>query len=200
MKWKRVCGLLLAAAMLAGAAGCAVQNGGEPSEPEQTGYAMDEGLLTMTVDWTLDSRDRRSERFESAVFAGDVVDVWATQLVDEITLYQKTALAVENADPEEIEVLARNDLIVLSDGLLALLSGTSASEYAGAVEARLYELLDAAKENAVIVLTSLPYLSQEALGAVPAERVLEYNAALRAVAMGANVLYADLYRAQSQTV
>ena len=199
MKWKWVCGLLLVAAMLAGAAGCAVQNGGEPSEPEQTGYAMDEGLLTMTVDWTLDSRDRRSERFESAVFAGDVVDVWATQLVDEITLYQKTALTVENADPEEIEVLARNDLIVLSDGLLALLSGTSASEYAGAVEARLYELLDAAKENAVIVLTSLPYLSQEALGAVPAERVLEYNAALRAVAMGANVLYADLYRAQSQT-
>lgn len=191
MKRKRICALLLAAALLVGAAGCTVQEPA-PSEPEQTGYVMDEGLLTMTVDWTVDTRDRRSERFESAVFAGDLVDVWATQLVDEITLYQKTALTVKNADPEETSELAQHDLIVLSDGLLALLSGTSASEYAGAVEARLYELLDAAKENAVIVLTSLPYLAQEALGTVPAERVLEYNAALRAVAMGANVLYADL--------
>ena len=198
MKRKRICALLLAAALLAGAAGCAAQEP-TPTEPEQTSYVMDEGLLTMTVDWTADTRDRRSERFESAVFAGDLVDAWATQLVNEITLYQKTALAVKNADPEEISELAQHDLIVLSDGLLALLSGTSASEYAGAVEARLYELLDTAKENAVIVLTSLPYLSPEALGTVPAERVLEYNAALRAVAMGANVLYADLYRAQSQT-
>lgn len=199
MKRKRICALLLAAALLVGAAGCMVQEPA-PGEPEQTGYVMDEGFLTMTVDWMVDTRDRRSERFESAVFAGDLVDVWATQLVDEITLYQKTALTVKNADPEETSELAQHDLIVLSDGLLALLSGTSASEYAGAVEARLYELLDAAKENAVIVLTSLPYLAQGALGTVPAERVLEYNAALRAVAMGANVLYADLYRAQSQTV
>ena len=197
MSWKRICGLLLSAAMLAGAAGCAAQ---EPSttEPEQTGYAMDEGLLTMTVDWTVDTRDRRSERFESAVFAGDTVDAWATQLIDEIAIYQKIAPTMKNADPEEIDELAQHDLIVLSDGLLALLSGMSASEYVGGVEAGLYELLDAAKENAVIVLTSLPYLSQEALGTIPAERVLEYNAALRAVAMGANVLYADLYRAQSQ--
>ena len=72
MKRKRICALLLAAALLVGAAGCTVQEPA-PSEPEQTGYVMDEGLLTMTVDWTVDTRDRRSERFESAVFA----EIWS---------------------------------------------------------------------------------------------------------------------------
>ena len=200
MNCQKIIAILIVLSMLFSLAACndASNDGTDPNMHEQEKYVMADDLVEMTVDWTVDSADRRSAKFENVVFAGDIVDDWAEQVVADMAAYQKGSPAVEYADLDEISALASNDLIVLSDGLFSLLGGKSAAEYAGQLEETVYQIIDEAGEDAVILVTGLPYISAQALGDIPMERVAEYNAAIRAVAMGADVLYANIYRAQSQ--
>lgn len=200
MKCRKTILVFVILAMVLSMAACnnSQGNGTEPVLQGQEGYVIDAGLLEMTVSWTADSGDRRSEKFENVVFVGDIVDDWAQQVVTEIGVYQKSIPAVEYADADEISILAEHDLIILADGLFNLLGGKTAAEYARQLETLVYQLIDEAEEDAVILVTGIPYISVETLGNIPAERVAEYNAAIRAVAMGANVLYANICRAQGQ--
>lgn len=197
MGLRRVGILVVVLALLLGVVGCTSSS--DKDTQKQAGYTVDPGLFEMTVGWAAESGDRRSEKFENVVFAGDIVDDWAQEVIREIGAYQKSNPEVEYADIDETSVLVEYDLIILADGLLQLLGGKTAAEYAGMLEMLVYQLLDDADENAVILVTGIPYISADVLGTVPAERITEYNAAIRAVAMGANVLYANVYRAQSQT-
>lgn len=199
MKHKRIVAVLIILTMVLGLVACNNTNNDEnPNTQERGVYMVPDSLLEMTVGWMADSADRRSVKFENAVFAGDIVDDWAQQVVTEMGAYQKAIPAVEYADMDEPSVLAEYDLIVLSDGLFSLLGGKPAAEHAAQLEAFVYQLIDEIEDDAVILLTGVPYISAEALGDIPVERIAEYNAAIRAVAMGADVLYANIYRAQGQ--
>lgn len=192
------CLAILLVVVFAVSLGLTACGSGSERRGKQEEYTLDKGLTEMTVNWTAASGDRRSEKFGSVVFAGDVVDDWAEDLTAEIAAYQKSTPKVKYADMDEISLMAEHDLIILSDGLIQLKGGKSAAEYAGTLEALIYQLLDQIQEDAVILVTSLPYISPSSLGEIPQQRVAEYNASIRAVAMGANVLYANIYRAQSQ--
>ena len=82
---------------------------------------------------------------------------------------EKDALATSGAD-----------LIILADGLSALLAGTNADSFIAAYA----EILKEVKESgATVVVTGLPYVTNAALGEVSVETVASYNAALYELAL-----------------
>lgn len=142
------------------------------------------------------SADRRSEPFGKVVFAGDIVREWDSALLSDIAAYQNKTPETAAVDWGKEAILAeKGSLIILSDGVGAMLSGVSAEDYAGS----LYDLIAGLKQDSsagtVILVTGLPYIKGQ-----DTELCAAYNAAIRAVAQEHNVLYANLYRAQSQTV
>lgn len=140
------------------------------------------------------SADRRSEPFTKVVFAGDIVADWKEHLIADIAAYQNkmpdTAAVNWNKDPILAE---KGNLIVLADGLGAMLGGTSADAYAEALNALIAALKQESSAGTVIVATGLPYIK-----GADSELTAAYNAAIRAAAEKNNVLYANIYRAQSQ--
>lgn len=139
--------------------------------------------------------DRRSEPFTKAVFAGDLVMGWTDKLLEDLTAYQNKTPETVSVGMDKDAILAGNgNLIVLSDGLEALRGGTSADSYAGTLNTLLAALKKESSAGTVILVTGLPYLK-----GVDSDLCAAYNAAIRAVAEENNVLYANLYRAQSQT-
>lgn len=142
------------------------------------------------------SADRRSEPFGKVVFAGDIVRGWDAVLLSDIAAYQNKTPETATVAWSKEAILAENgNLIVLSDGVGAMLGGTSAQEYAQSLGTLIAALKQESSAGTVILVTGLPYIKGQ-----DTELCAEYNAAIRAVAMEHNVLYANLYRAQSQTV
>lgn len=142
------------------------------------------------------SADRRSMPFGKVVFAGDIVRQWDETLINDIVAYQnktpETALVAWNKDAILTE---QGHLIILSNGVGAMVSGISAADYAAQLSQLLTALRQKSGVGTVILVTGLPYIQ-----GADAELCAAYNAAIRAVALEYNVLYANLYRAQSQAV
>ena len=76
-----------------------------------------------------------------------------------------------------------------------MMSGTSAADYAASLNGLLAALKQESGVGTVILVTGVPYIQ-----GADAELCAAYNAAIRAVALEQNVLYANIYRAQSQAV
>ena len=142
------------------------------------------------------SADRRSEPFGKVVFAGDFIRQWDETLISDIVAYQNKTPETALVDWNKDAILAeQGHLIILSDGVTAMMNGTSAADYAALLNDLLAELKQESGMGTVILVTGLPYIQ-----GTDTQLCAEYNAAIRAVAMDQNVLYANLYRAQSQAV
>lgn len=141
------------------------------------------------------SGDRRSEPFTKVVFAGDLVMGWTDKLLDDLTAYQNKTPETVSVSLDKDAILGENgNLIILCGGMEALRGGTSADSYAGTLNTLLATLKKESSAGTVILVTGLPYLK-----GVDSQLCAAYNAAIRAAAEENNVLYANLYRAQSQT-
>ena len=137
------------------------------------------------------SADLRSDPFGKVIFAGDLVAGWTENLLADIAEYQnKSPLVVNTAWSADAIAAENGNLIILAHGKEALLAGKSVEEFAAELNAMVAQVKQNAVSGTVIVVTSLPYLKNVDCSA--------FNAAIRAVAQGQNVLYANLYRAMSQ--
>ncbi len=145
--------------------------------------------------WSATYLDRFRKCIEKVVFAGDSIGTWADDVVNDISTCQGQDVTVFKPNLAVEDILAANgDLIILSNGVGALLSGKSPYTYGLELSAIIAEIQNSSK--AVILLTSVPYMAENAMGEIPISRAIEYNAVIRAVAMSADVLYANLYKAQ----
>ncbi len=141
------------------------------------------------------SPDLRSEPFGNVVAAGDLSGNWIDALLTDIGEYQnKTPALSRVALTAQAIQAAQADLILIADGMTDAESGVSAEAHAAALAQLLQALRANSSADTVIVVTGLPYSNK-----IDASLCSAYNAAIRSVASQQNVLYADLYRAQSQS-
>ena len=130
--------------------------------------------------------------FSKAVFAGDLVSGWSNALLAEMAEYQCRPVEASTVELSAQAICDKNaDLIILAYGLEAMLSGTSAEDFAADYD----QLIAAVKDEGTILLTGLPYVSDEALGQVSIETYGAYQAAIKTLAEENNLLFADLYAA-----
>lgn len=135
----------------------------------------------------------REVPFGTTAFVGDLAVASSSVVCRDISEYQKHTVQPV-CDPEEVAA----DLVVISEGTDALLAGKDAAAFLAEYKVKLTGLLDKQPERSVMVITSLPYLTDEALGNVTLETYAAYNAGLRALADELGILYADIYSAMGE--
>ncbi|MBQ8586781.1 MAG: DUF2961 domain-containing protein, partial [Oscillospiraceae bacterium] len=134
--------------------------------------------------------------FTKAVFAGDLVGAWTSELVADMEENQRREIMTMTCAPVASTISGfRSDLIIIAHGLEDLLSGVSAAEFKAEYSALVADVAENSLPTTTIVLTGLPYVTDAALGDVTLETYAAYNAAIQAVAMTNGFLYADLYAA-----
>ena len=156
--------------------------------PSETGDAVELGIYGGAAKFENIDVSSDAIPFVKAAYAGDLAGEWISGLNSDIAKYQLRA--VESVTVEK-DTLATSgaDLVILADGLTALLAGTDADSFIAAYA----EILKAVKESGVtVVVTGLPYVTDAALGEVSVEALASYNAALYELALAEGVIYADL--------
>lgn len=135
----------------------------------------------------------REVPFGTTAFVGDLAVASSSVVCRDISEYQKHTVQPV-CDPQEVAA----DLVVISEGMDALLAGKDAATFVAEYKTKLTGLLANQPERSVMVITSLPYLTDEVLGDVTLETYAAYNANLRALADELDILYADIYSAMGE--
>ncbi len=170
----------------------------DPTNQTQITEPTVSGNETVEVpSWSYSIQDRRKEVFTKLVFAGDAVGKWAKDITSEILMSQMSQVDKAEVSADADAILAeKGDLIVIADGIGQLKARTSAKAMAESLNTLVGTVKQGAGKDTVVMLVSLPYMTKAALGSISLEQVAQYNAAIRAVAMGQDVLYVNLYAAQ----
>ena len=163
----------------------------------QTGTENDRGLFKLSNFKGMPeifSSDYSSQPFGKLILSGDIVnETWGDLLAEEMEEFQNLTPEVLYTDAIEA---APGSLVVLAEGIHALLSGEDVDTFGQGLEDK---ALAAKNSGAVVVLTGLPYLSDTALGSIGYEAVAAYEARIRAIAEANGLIYANLYAPMGET-
>ncbi len=182
---KKLVSLFLAACVLRGVAGCTKVDHAGPAGPA-------EDLSGYDPQWSMTYLDRHRAPIEKVVFAGDVVSDWADSVVREIADCQAQEVASARVSCTAEDILAEGgDLIVIANGVEAYLGGKSALAYGEELETLVKTVQEGSK--APVVITGLPYITAND---ADVDIAVGYNSVIRAVAMGTDGLYVNLFYAQ----
>lgn len=197
---RKIIAFFIVAAMAVAMAGCGQGSTQMENKNESGNKNQPAMLLGAGAEWNATANDRRSDPFTKVVFAGDILCDWQKELSEDISHYQAAAIETAEVSPSADEILAENgDLIIIADGTMALLDGEAPTDYAKSLKETVKQIKSSA-QGAVILVTSLPYVSQNMRGNIGFDTLAQFNACIRAAAMEEDVLYANIYRAMGQTL